>query len=316
MLRNLTGARIARDLRATFQLNGRTYEVAFGAGVDPNTGLTWLDGSRAVGVQLYEAIGNHLFGEEADPLASYALMRAVEMPFESAARAGDADRNVPEAHDPLAEPQPATGSNPDDAGARSERGHGVSDADRAPTVPNPSPFRPLSHATVTVRVSEGENRATQPRPAASTSHLRGSVEELDQILRLKQDHYAWHCQACLGDHEIATATPPDTYVALAKYRRGLIEAHHVRHLQNAGAPGAANLLVLCRFHHDLLGDQLTVQSVREALSIASSAVRSFPTDQPAPYQLNGSVATLQLDIAPYTVPLFFTKEHRSTWLAA
>jgi hypothetical protein len=59
-----------------------------------------------------------------------------------------------------------------------------------------------------------------------------------------------------------------------------------------------------------------VQSVREALSIASSAVRSFPTDQPAPYQLNGFVATLQLDIAPYTVRLFFTKEHRSIWLAA
>jgi hypothetical protein len=316
ILRNLTGVRIAQDLRATFLLNGRTYEVAFGAGVDPGTGLIWLDGSRAVGVQLYEAIGSHLFEEEADPLASYALMRAVEMPFESAARMKDAHDTVAEADDSTAESQPSVDPNAEDTAVRAERGHGVSDADRTPTVPNPSPLRPLSHAAVTVRASDGETRTTRSSSAASTSHLRGSVEELDQILRLKQDHYAWHCQACLGDHEVAKVTPPDTYVALAKYRRGLIEAHHVKHLQNAGAPGAANLLALCRFHHDLLGDQLTVQSVRNALSSATSAVRSFPTDQSAPYRLNGFVATLQLDIAPYTVRLFFTKEHRSTWLAA
>ena len=102
LLRNLTGVRIARDLRATFQLNRRTYEVAFGAGVDPNTGLIWLDGSRVVGIQLYE-------GDDATP-----------------------------------EPQPAADSNGEVAAARAERGHGISDADRAPTVPSPSSFRPLS----------------------------------------------------------------------------------------------------------------------------------------------------------------------------
>src|SRR5262249_12385912 len=144
LLRNLTGVRIARGLRATLQLNGRTYEVAFDAGVDPMTGLIWLDGSRVVGVQLYEAIGSHLFSEEADPLASYALMRAIELPFESAARAGDAPYSDPDGDDTTADAKPMVDQNAEGAAGYAERGHGISDADRAPTVPSPSSFRLLS----------------------------------------------------------------------------------------------------------------------------------------------------------------------------
>jgi hypothetical protein len=142
------------------------------------------------------------------------------------------------------------------------------------------------------------------------------LEELEQTLRLKQDHYAWHCQACLGNYDVTEVTPADSYVSLAKYRQGLIEAHHVQHLQNAGGPGAANLVSLCSFHHDLIGDQLSPEALREALSASVPTVRTFPTDKPTPYRLDGCVATLPLDLAPYTVRLFFTQEHRAAWLGA
>lgn len=310
LLRNLTGTRIARDLRATFELTGRSYTVTFAAGVDPRTGLVWLDGSRPVGVQIYEAIGNFLLGDDADPLSSYALMLAVEMPFEAAARAPDDTGDVEADSPPSDVPEPLSNETID----RAERGHGISEADRRAAVPHPTPFQPLSHATNTPRASASQHRNSRPRAPASTEHLRGSVEELEQILRLKEDHYAWHCQACLGDREVTQATPPDTYVSLPKYRQSLIEAHHVQHLQNKGAPGAANLLALCRFHHDLLGDQVSREAVREALDGAKGAVRTFPNDTAEPYQLAGFVAKLKVDVAPFEVHLFFTDDHRKAWL--
>ncbi|TPM23818.1 hypothetical protein [Mesorhizobium sp. B2-3-6] len=310
LLRNLTGIRIAQDLRATFELTGRSYTVTFAAGVDPRTGLVWLDGSRPVGVQIYEAIGNYLLGDDADPLSSYALMLAVEMPFEASARAPEDTGDVEGDALPSNLPEPSSG----ETIGRAERGHGISEADRRAAVPHPEPFRPLSHATNTPKTSSSQYRNSRPRAPASTEYLRGSVEELEQILRLKEDHYAWHCQACLGDREVAQATPPDTYVSLSKYRQGLIEAHHVQHLQNEGAPGAANLLALCRFHHDLLGDQVSRQAVSDALGAAKGAVRTFPNDTAEPYQLAGFVAKLKLDVAPFEVHLFFTDDHRKAWL--
>jgi hypothetical protein len=314
LLRSLTGARLARDLRATFEFSGRTYEIAFAAGVDPKTGLVWLDGRRAASVQLYEAIGSHLFGDDADPLAPYALMRAVEMPFESAGRAGEAVGHEGEEEDFPLEALPPQKQPNDVRTDVAAKGHGISEDALAEVVPQPGPLNRITQTPNATQVSHSRRHPARPRPAASTDHLRGSVEELEQTLRLKQDHYAWHCQACLGDHDVSEVTPPGTYVSLAKYRQGLIEAHHVQHLQNAGGPGAANLVSVCSFHHDLIGDQLSPDALRAALSASLPTVRMFPTNNPTPYRLNGYVATLHLDVAPHTVRLFFTEGHRAAWL--
>jgi len=131
---------------------------------------------------------------------------------------------------------------------------------------------------------------------------------------MKQDHYGWHCQACLGAYEVREVTPPNSYLALAKYRREFLHAHHVEHLQNEGALGAANLLALCHFHHDLLGDQLSTALVREAIEAATNAARSFPREEGAPMVLAGKIATVTLDKEPFTARLFFTPEHAAFWL--
>jgi hypothetical protein len=116
--------------------------------------------------------------------------------------------------------------------------------------------------------------------------------------------------------EVATATPPGTYVFLAQERKALIQAHHVRHMQSEGGLGGENLLILCAFHHRLLGDAVSRNVVLAALAKTTPSTRRFPlggADTTEVAEYHGLVATLDLDTAPFQVPLFFTPEHAKAW---
>jgi hypothetical protein len=116
--------------------------------------------------------------------------------------------------------------------------------------------------------------------------------------------------------DVSTATPPGTYVFLAQERRALIEAHHVKHLQNQGGLGGENLLILCQYHHRLLGDAISREAVLAALAKPLPAKRRFPVggDGVQISEYAGFVATLDLSTPPFRVPLFFTPEHSDAWL--
>ena len=147
--------------------------------------------------------------------------------------------------------------------------------------------------------------------------LRRSVEEEEHIRLLKEDHYALHCQACLVEADVLKIAPPRTYVFSPGYRRRLIHAHHVQQLQNQGALGAGNLLILCSYHHDIWGDHLSRDTVRRALSKAVETVRNFPIDLLGQKleRRRGLLATVMIDIEPYAARLYFTKLHADSWKA-
>ena len=72
-------------------------------------------------------------------------------------------------------------------------------------------------------------------------------------------------------------TPPESYIYLPSFRQNMIHAHHVTHLQNEGNIGAKNLLILCKFHHEYIGDKLSNESVKVAVATAPTVLRRFPT---------------------------------------
>jgi len=129
--------------------------------------------------------------------------------------------------------------------------------------------------------------------------------------------YAWHCQACLGKYNPIEATPPDSYVYLPSFRQKFLEAHHVDHLQNKGAVGAKNLLVLCKFHHDMLGDLLSSKIIKDALVIAQIVKKKFPktADGLNFFTLEGVVAEIEIGTGDAEARLFFTKDHANVWLS-
>jgi hypothetical protein len=181
-------------------------------------------------------------------------------------------------------------------------------------VPQPKPLGDISDET---KLS-GKKRTpwTGNRSTSSTDNRRNSIEEEEQILELKKNHYAWHCQACLGQYNPVVAAPPGSYVYLPSIRQRLIEAHHVQHLQNKGAIGAKNLVILCSFHHNLFGDQLSSKAIKDALATAQQVTRDFPSNAGGTTSIkhDGLQAEIKLDSAEDSALLFFTLQHADAWM--
>lgn len=303
------------DLEAAYSFGGRQYEVVVNSAVDPNTRMVWLQRTADYALAVYEALAEYLLSQEAGPLAPYGLMKAVEQYFSSVGRAEKGTRTPSE---PEEEPDDLpSGPSPTELA----QAHGLRDTDLKQTVPSPSHFKPISLGPSSdgdESRSNGKAPVRKLRPRASTAHLRENPEELEHIRQLKQDHYAWHCQACLGIYEVLTVVPPNSYLTLPRHRRENVQAHHVDHLQNKGVQGASNLLLLCHYHHDLLGDRLTRALILDALRKTRQVSRNFPVDREGTTStaLAGEVAQLFVDTAPFEVPLFFTREHASAWRRA
>jgi hypothetical protein len=93
--------------------------------------------------------------------------------------------------------------------------------------------------------------------------------------------------------------------------RDELEAHHVEHLQNYGALGAGNLMILCEYHHDFLGDRLDRQEIVEKLRTAARTTRKFGEKKT---RIAGKTIDIGLDVPSYKRVLFFTDAHVLAWL--
>ena len=180
-------------------------------------------------------------------------------------------------------------------------------------MPSPGQLDDISDET---RSSGRKQERTHSRRSKSTTDpQRNSIEEDEQINALKERHYAWHCQACLGEYNVIDIAPPRSYVYLQYIRKKMIEAHHVRHLQNKGPIGAKNLVVLCSYHHDYLGDRLSSTAVLEALAAARPVRRAFPNNpEGTSFDIQeGLLAEIRMDLPAASTLLFFTNEHAKAW---
>ena len=75
--------------------------------------------------------------------------------------------------------------------------------------------------------------------------------------------------------------------------------------------------MLCKHHHDQLGDQLEPQKIKAALrGSASQTSITFPGyGEKGSREIAGVSIMVGLDDAPWKVRLFFTREHQRVWLA-
>jgi len=300
LLTELKGVRTAQRLTSIYRVFKREYERATPSGVDLATQQVCVTQGAEQLQRFYSALARHLFLPGTSELYAYGLKLAVH---------SEKQADLFEGLDPGgAEPEPVE---PDEDAPN--KGHGGSGAAASNTAPSPRPLTPITNPTY-VKTPKRDRR--RPKPGDGTGSKRNSLEEAEHILQLKENHYAWHCQACLGALEVEVATPPGTYVFQAQERKALIEAHHVKHLQNEGGLGGENLLILCQLHHRLLGDTVSRETVLAALAAPTPATRRFPVgagvSQVSEYK--GQVVVLDLQMAPFQLPLFFTPEHAKAWL--
>ncbi len=141
-----------------------------------------------------------------------------------------------------------------------------------------------------------------------------SATESAQINDLKENQYAWHCQACIAETEPEKLAPLSSYVEVYENRRLVMQAHHCDHYSAGGARHAGNILLLCGYHHGDLGDAVSRTEVTRALGQAVSRIRTFNSGNGVSKSLQGKVVTIQPPQRQTPVSFFFTEEHADYWL--
>ncbi len=305
LLKAIKGVRSRPRLMAVYRLRGRDYEVPVRSGIDRDTGFMMVAADSDRLHEMYEVLAEHLF--KPGKANAWGLMRAVrdrrQLDF-LATGVEIEEEDEPDDNDMDGDPEPGDGS-----GGDVEKGHDLSAAKLTPVLPDPKPLAPITTTTLTPRPRRKASRAVPQSQATQ------SLEEEDQKRALKQEHYGYHCQACLGAMEVLKAAPPGTYVFAPGYRQRLLHAHHVQHRQNGGALGAGNLLVLCEYHHRLFGDRLSREMVLGGLATSTPVKRAFPEDEAGErlQRRAGLLVSMPLSAAPFEARLYFTAEHAAAW---
>lgn len=296
--------RSRQKLTAVYRLLGRDYEVPVRSGYDRGSELIVVAADSDRLHEMYDVLAEYLF--RSGRSNAWGLLRAArdQRQLEFLATGLEPSDELEGDDEP---------DDDDDGGfgdeGSVEKGHGLSAAKLTPVIPAPKVLPPIQNTTLVPR------RRSQASKARSPSTATQSLEEEDQKRALKQEHYGYHCQACIGEMEVLKAAPPGTYVYAPGYRQRLLHAHHVEHRQNGGGLGAGNLLVLCEFHHRLWGDALSRGSVLAALAQATALKRSFPTDEAGKVLQShlGLLVKVSISTAPFEARLYFTVEHAAAW---
>ena len=302
LLKAIKGVRSRPRLMAVYRLQGRDYEVPVRSGIDGDTGFVMVAADSDRLHEMYEVLAEHLF--KSGKANTWGLMRAVRDRRQFDLLATGAE--IEEEDEPDDDIDGGSGSG-NCSGGDVEKGHGLSDAKLTPVLPDPKPLAPITTTTPRPRRKAPKARAQ--------SQATQSVEEEDQKRALKQEHYGYHCQACLGAMEVLKAAPPGTYVFAPGYRQRLLHAHHVQHRQNGGGLGASNLLVLCEYHHRLFGDRLSREMVLAGLATSTPVKRAFPEDEAGErlQRRAGLLVSMPLSAVPFEARLYFTGEHAAAW---
>lgn len=301
MLKAIHGVRSRAKLSAVYRLLGRNYEVPVRSGIDRGTGLVMVAADSDKLHEMYEVLAEYLF--KPGRANAWGLLRAARDRRQLEFLATGVEESEEETDDSGEDAPPPTG------GGEVEKGHGLSAAKLTPVMPDPKPLAPITTETLV-------SRQRRKAPIARTpSQATQSLEEEDQKRALKQEHYGYHCQACVGAMEVLKAAPVGTYVFAPGYRQRFLHAHHVQHRQNGGMLGAGNLLVLCEYHHRLFGDQLSRELVLAALADATAIKRAFPEDETGEklQRRSGLLARMPLSAAPFEARFYFTEEHAAAW---
>ena len=319
LLMNVVEVRVAEEVIATYKLGHYSYQVSLPSLVDWRTLRIWVSEQFDLRMALYEALIDYIFEEGTPAHVAYALHKAVTMEFRSRVKTkrrpkperGGADEGEGE------EIQIPPAGLPTEREKKREGERGPVHKPVEVTIVVPAPKRMPRRTQSEYRQGIKDTEPAGKQATESGQEREFSPREQREKDDLKEQHYAWHCQACLGSHEVSHVAPVESYAFYVPHRKPIIEAHHVHSVSTGGALGAGNLVILCQRHHNLLGDRMSQTDLRAKLrDEAQPITRSFPVDRDGKKskRISGKVISLDLTVEPYTASLFFTNGHASVWL--
>ena len=298
-LSSVQDVRTADSVSATYRLGQYRFPVPVDGKLDKESGTLWVRSDADLQAVFFDVIADHVFVR---PKKYYGLVldQAYKM---------DIRESFPLEYEYGVQPPEDVEldeTTSQESGVSSPSAtygiHPVPKSDPAKNVPNPGPIPKGEGVIRSVSKGRRDNSRTQ------------LADENSQIIDLKENQYAWHCQACIAETEPNTLAPLSSYVEVPENRRPIMQAHHCDHVNAGGARHVGNILLLCHYHHLDLGDAVTRTEVIRAFGQAGSRSLTFNSGSGVSNSLQGKVVTIHPPQRQAAVSLFFTKEHADYWL--
>jgi len=308
-LMQVESVNIVDSIEATFKIGRYSYTVPMNAVFDESSkSICFADSLDDVDELFYSTIAERIF-ENTSQYLSIILREAVRKEFRETDVYGgliSQSSESDEDDDELTDGQVEEAIETEPGGTK--RTHRRRYTDPRKNLPEPGEL------PVGITGSSNHPRGRGKRD----EHGRESpkIEEI-QIENLKQNQYAWHCQVCLTERATIELAPANSYVEIQENRSRIMIAHHPDQVNAGGARHAGNILILCNYHHNLLGDRISREDITKALErTAHSHTVVFGTS------IHGKTnkKTVSGKIVTITIPLqgeircFFTRYHADYWL--
>ena len=295
---------VADSVHATYELGRTQLRVSVDGKLDKASGTLWLRSGADLRASFFDVLADEVF-EYSQKYYGSVLDRALRMHMNEQKllpeHSGLADAEEPDESTAGEESVTSTPELTETAATHSAMGLNL------PDLPDPRQLLANGGPTKTQTTGSGRRKSVGTRRPPS-------VEEAQQIEELKERHYNWHCQACIGGAEPTVLAPTRSYAARPEHRKPIIHAHHCDHVNAGGARNAGNIVLLCSYHHVSLGDAMSRAEIVSALGQAQSRRVTFGSDTGERKTLRGKVVTFRPPQRGEDVVLFFTAEHARVWL--
>ena len=298
-LASIQDIRSADSVAAIYRLGRYRFTIKVDGKLDKGSGTLWIKSNSDLQTVFFKVVADLAFER---PKKYYGLVLATAYSMDVREHYPLKDSDEEPSQKDFGDEETTSQDREDREPSATSAVHPVPRSDPSSNIPTPGPI-PQSNGVI--------GRSGTPRPKY---RRQPSASENAQITDLKENQYAWHCQACLAAAEPKTLAPPSSYVEASENRRKIMEAQHCDHVSAGGARHAGNILMLCRYHHLDLGDAVTRTEITRALSQASPRKLMFNSEGGASSPLQGKVVTIQPPQRQNPVVLFFTNEHARYWL--
>ena len=291
----IKSVKTADTVTAKYRLGRKELPVETAGRLDRESETIWLRTGPDVEESFFDVIADLIFEQPQQFLGS-VLQRAYKMELR--------ERNprlIPEEDGPEDEPDI---DEPEDLGGLTSTtgSHPIPTLDPSKNSPRPGSIPPSSRGS-----------GNSAHPTRMNSSRTQPADELVQIADLKENQYAWHCQACLSAAEPKTLAPTSSYAFLHQNRRQIMEAHHCDQAGARGARHAGNLLLLCNYHHLYFGDAVSRAEVVRSFPSMVDHVVAFQTDDGGSLTVSGKLVKVHPPQRSSAISLFFTLEHLEYW---
>ena len=294
-LSGVKSVKTADTVTAKYRLARREFPVETAGRLDRESETIWLRSGPDIEESFFDVIADLIFEQPQQYLGS-VLQRAYNMELR--------ERNprlMLGEDDPQDEPDT---DEPENSGELTSTtgSHPLPTPDPSKNSPSPGPIPPSSGG------SGNSGKSTR-----TNSNRTQPADEQVQIADLKENQYAWHCQACLSAAEPKTLAPTSSYAFRHQNRRQIMEAHHCDQVAARGARHAGNLLLLCNYHHLFFGDAVSRAEIVRSFHAMVDHIVVFRSDDGHGQMVSGKLVKVHPPQRKNAVSLFFTLEHLEYW---